>query len=144
VPNKVTVLKNGVWDILHIGHLNVLRAAAGFGTLVVGVATDEYVREYKDYTPVMNYHDRAALVGALRMVDVVVPYCGPGDTTAIYALGVSIVVIDEHFGIGETPHARRQWEARKKIRALGVQYVVVPYTSGISSTAIKEQLRENH
>lgn len=137
------VLKNGVWDILHIGHLNVLRIAAGLGTLVVGVATDEYVQEYKGCAPTVSFHDRAALVGALRMVEAIVPYTGPEDTTAVDILHVDIMVMDQYYGIGDAPHAKRQRDARKMMEARGVRYVLVPYTPNISSTILKEKLDEN-
>ena len=80
----ITVLKYGTWDPLHVGHLNVLEFAAQLGDrLIVGVATDEYIRTRKGSEPLMPYHDRARIIGALRMVDAVIPYNGPEDITPV-------------------------------------------------------------
>lgn len=64
----------GVFDMFHIGHLNVLqRAKEMCDYLIVGVSTDECVFSYKHKTPVIPYGQRAAIVSAIRYVDEVVP-----------------------------------------------------------------------
>ena len=64
----------GVFDMFHIGHLNVLqRAKEMCEYLIVGVSTDECVQSYKHKTPVIPYDQRAAIVSAIKYVDEVVP-----------------------------------------------------------------------
>jgi cytidyltransferase-like protein len=64
----------GVYDMFHIGHLNVIRRAKEqCDYLIVGVSTDELVQKDKGKTPVIPYEERAAIVSALRYVDMVVP-----------------------------------------------------------------------
>ena len=64
----------GVYDMFHIGHLNVIRRAKEqCDYLIVGVSTDELVQKEKNKTPVIPYKERAAIVGALKYVDEVVP-----------------------------------------------------------------------
>ena len=64
----------GGFDMLHIGHLNILTsAAARCDRLIVGVATDESLERMKGRPPIVPHTERMALVSALRMVDAVVP-----------------------------------------------------------------------
>ena len=64
----------GVFDLFHIGHLNVLKGAKErCDYLIVGVSTDEVVKENKNKVPVIPYDQRADIVGAIKYVDEVVP-----------------------------------------------------------------------
>ena len=65
---------SGMFDILHIGHINILKYAKGLCEhLIVAVGTDDFVRWRKKHEPIMPFEDRCAIVGALRFVDEVVP-----------------------------------------------------------------------
>ena len=64
----------GVYDMFHIGHLNILRRAKEqCDYLIVGVSTDELALTYKHKTPVIPFEERKAIVEAIRYVDKVVP-----------------------------------------------------------------------
>ena len=64
----------GVYDMFHIGHLNLLkRAKEKCDYLIVGVSTDECCESYKHKRPVIPYEQRAAIVAAIKFVDEVVP-----------------------------------------------------------------------
>ncbi|MDE5739832.1 MAG: adenylyltransferase/cytidyltransferase family protein [Bacteroidaceae bacterium] len=64
----------GVYDMFHIGHLNILRRAKEMCEyLIVGVSTDECVESYKHKAPIIPYEQRAAIVEAIKYVDEVVP-----------------------------------------------------------------------
>lgn len=66
---KVIGYTTGVYDMFHIGHLNILqRAREQCDFLVVGVSTDELVQKEKSKTPVISFEERCAIVGALRCV----------------------------------------------------------------------------
>ena len=69
----------GVFDMFHIGHLNILRRAKDMcDYLIVGVSTDKLVQSYKHKTPIIPYEERKAIVEACRYVDEVVPREGIG------------------------------------------------------------------
>ena len=64
----------GVFDMFHIGHLNIIRRAKEkCDYLIVGVSTDEVVQSYKNKTPIIPYEQRAAIVKAIKYVDEVGP-----------------------------------------------------------------------
>lgn len=135
------VYKCGVWDLLHVGHLNVIHIAASLGDkLVIGVATDEYVLEYKGRLPTIPFHDRARLVSEIRCVDAVIPYSAVDDMTPIELFGVDVIVVDEQYGRGDSEHSIKQKRARRKFERKGITLVEIPRTPGVSSTKIKESV----
>lgn len=123
----------GTFDLLHIGHVRIIRAAQGFGDrLIVGVSTDELVQSYKGKTPVVPFDERMEMVRALRDVDAVVAQHDQDKFAAWERMRFNVWVVgDDWFG---TP---KYEEYRHKLEAVGVHCVFVPYTSGVSSTSRK-------
>lgn len=73
VMSELVGYASGVFDLFHVGHLNLLRAASeNCDRLIVGVASDEYVHDFKGITPVIPYEERAEIVSHLRFVDEVI------------------------------------------------------------------------
>jgi len=130
------VFTAGVWDILHVGHLNLLNRAKALGdVLLVGVLTDEAAERYKP-RPVMPFEQRIELVRALRMVDEVYPVHDTNATPLIAELEPDILV---H---GSDISHKPGWEIGQTwIREHGGQFVVLPYTEGVSSTGLKNAVR---
>jgi rfaE bifunctional protein nucleotidyltransferase chain/domain len=133
---EVIVFTAGVWDILHIGHVNLLRRAKGLGDkLIVGVLTDEAAERYKP-RPVMSFDERRELVSMLRMVDEVVQVDDTNATPLLQQLQPDILV---H---GSDIVNKADWEIGQTwMRDHGRQFVVLPYTEGVSSTRLKSALR---
>ena len=137
----IIVYKAGAWDPLHAGHINVLNIAATLGDrLIVGVAADAYLKEYKQREVFYPLWDRMHIMSELRMVDIVIPYSGPEDLTPIDTFGVDIRVVDEYYGKGDSYLAVQQRKVMDLLRMRGVKIVVIPRTPYISSTKIRESM----
>lgn len=133
------VFVTGVYDLLHVGHVRYLQRAKEQGdVLVVCVATDD-CKKWRSgrEDPVIPFEQRCELVAALRCVDIVIPYRGPGTYDAVEKHGASIRVITEQFPY-DWP---RYLEDYEELERRGVKHVIVPYTLGVSSTQIKEVAR---
>ena len=133
---SVSVFTAGVWDILHIGHLNLLNRSKALGdVLLVGVLTDEAAERYKP-RPVMPFEQRIELVKALRSVDAVFPVHDTNATTLLMEIKPDILV---H---GSDISNKPGWEIGQTwMRETGRQFVVLPYTQGVSSTKLKDAVR---
>jgi rfaE bifunctional protein nucleotidyltransferase chain/domain len=131
---KVIVYTAGTWDMFHVGHLNILRAAKALGdVLIVGVKTDEVVMEFKGHYPLLSYEDRAAVVAACRYVDVVVPQRTQEKDDLLKKMDVDILVVGDD-----------RWEGRVEghdfMASQGRRVVYLPYTIGKSSTILRKTL----
>lgn len=135
------VYKRGAWDPFHIGHLNVLQIAANMGDiLVVGVATDDWIREYKHREPFYPFCDRVRILSELRPVDFVVPYTSAADIAPVDRYNVTVIVVDQLWGQGSNLLAKHQREMVELLRKRGVSFVEVPRTPNVSSTKIRGEL----
>ena len=129
------VFTNGVFDLLHPGHVDVLTAARAEGdALVVGVNSDDSTRRLKGPTrPIRSEIDRAFVVAALECVDCVVIFDEDTPLELITALRPDIVAkggdYDESTIVGA-----------KEVKSWGGRVVVVPLTPGHSTTSIIEKL----
>ncbi len=129
----------GVYDMFHIGHLNILkRAKDQCEILIVGINTDSLVEEYKHKTPVINEKDRLEIVKNIKAVDEVVF----ADT-----LDKNEMLNRLHFNaifIGGDWKGNPRWEKTKEEMAkIGVDVVFLPHTEGVTSTELRE-VKENH
>lgn len=122
----------GVYDMFHIGHLNVIRRAKELcDYLIVGVSTDELVQHDKHKTPVIPYEERAAIIGALKYVDQVVPQVDKNKVGAWEKYH-----FDKMF-VGDDWKGTETWNRfEEQFRPLGVEIVYLPHTDGISSTKL--------
>lgn len=128
----------GVYDMFHIGHLNVIkRAKEQCDFLIVGVSTDELVKSEKGKTPVIPYNERIAIVDAIKYVDMVVSQPDKNKMAAWEKY---------HFQkmfVGSDWKGTPQWdEFEKQFAPLGVEIVYLPHTDGISSTGLTEVIKD--
>jgi D-glycero-beta-D-manno-heptose 1-phosphate adenylyltransferase len=129
------VLTNGVFDILHIGHLRFLRAARALGdVLVVGITSDSSVSLNKPGRPVVPEVERAELVAALEPVDYAVIFGEPTADGLLRALRPSVYVKGSDYTLETLPEANTA-------RQLGVEIAFVPLIEGRSTSALIDALR---
>ncbi len=122
----------GVYDMFHIGHLNILaRAKAQCDFLIVGVSTDELVRKEKNKETIIKYEERAAIVESIKYVDKVVPQYNKNKLEAWEQYH-----FDKMF-VGSDWKGTKQWNKyEEEFSSLGVEITYLPHTDGISSTLL--------
>ena len=126
----------GVFDLFHIGHLNILRRAKEqCDYLIVAVSTDELVQDYKHKKPVICYEERVEIVKAIRYVDKVVPQVNRDKFAAWEKYRFHKMFVGDDWKGSSLFN-----EVEAKFRKVGVEVVYFPYTSGTSSTILKEAL----
>ncbi len=125
----------GVYDLFHVGHLNLLKNAKGMcDKLIVGVTVDELVA-YKGKQAMIPFEDRIEIVRSIKYVDAVVPQYDMDKLTACKKLGA------EFLFVGDDWYATEKWkEYEKQFEQEGIKIVYFPYTKGISSTQITKAL----
>ena len=125
----------GVFDLFHIGHLNILkRAKEQCDFLIVGVSTDEVVESYKHKIPVIPFHERCAIVEAIKYVDQVVP-----QTTMDKMEAYEKYHFDALFHGSDWKNSDMYNKIIEQLAEVGVDVVFLPHTEGISSTIIREK-----
>ncbi|HTJ22576.1 MAG TPA: D-glycero-beta-D-manno-heptose 1-phosphate adenylyltransferase [Gemmatimonadaceae bacterium] len=131
------VFTNGVFDLLHPGHVDVLLGARREGdALVVGVNSDESVRRIKGPSrPVRSSAERCYVLSALQMVDAVVQFEQDTPLELITTLRPDVLVKGGDYDEGSIVGA-------PEIRAWGGRVVVIPLTPGHSTTSTIARLRD--
>ena len=125
--------------MFHSGHARFLQRCAELGPVTVALNTDEFIEEYKGKPPVISYADRQRVLLACRYVDQVVPNIGGTDSKpSIEGVWPDIIAIG-------TDWARRDYYAQMGfdqdwLDERQIALIYIPYTQGISSTAIKERM----
>lgn len=127
----------GVYDLFHIGHLNLLKNARGMcDKLIVGVTTDDLVL-YKGKHAMIPYEDRLEIVRSIKYVDAVVPQGDMDKLSMCKKLGASYLFV------GDDWYGTEKWKNYEiEFEAAGVKIVYFPYTKGISSTLTTKMLAQ--
>lgn len=117
----------GVFDMFHIGHLNILRKAkAQCNHLIVGVTLDEVVQQYKDKIPVIPFEERMQIVGAIKYVDEVVPQVSMNKMEAWKKLHFDVM-----FHGNDWQGSSMYDEIVNDFQKVGVDVVFLPHTDGV-------------
>ena len=130
------VFTNGVFDLLHTGHIELLTAARALGdSLIVGINTDESVRRLKGPTrPVRTEAERAYVLAALECVDAVTAFDEDTPLELILAIRPDVLVKGGDYSPNTIV-------GRSEVESWGGRVHVVPLTAGHSTTRIIEALR---
>ncbi|MDO3626164.1 D-glycero-beta-D-manno-heptose 1-phosphate adenylyltransferase [Mucilaginibacter sp. BT774] len=134
---KKVVFTNGVFDLLHIGHITYMAKAAELGDkLVIGLNSDSSVRRIKgEHRPVNDQNSRAALLAALFFVDAIVVFEEDTPIKVITALMPDILVKGADYSIANIVGA-------KEVMANGGEVKTIDFVEGYSSTSIIKKIRE--
>lgn len=128
----------GVFDLFHIGHLNILRRSKELcDHLIVGVSTDDLVETYKHKRPVIPFEERVEIVKAICYVDEVVPQTSMDKLEAWNTLHY-----DALFHGSDWKGSSMYDEIEKELERVGATMVFLPHTTGTSSTMISERLKD--
>jgi glycerol-3-phosphate cytidylyltransferase len=131
----------GVFDLLHVGHLNLFeRCKARCDYLIVGVCDDEYVRAIKKKEPVMCEEDRVRIVRALKCVDEAVLV--DLETTQDKILAVEKFHFDVLFSGDDWKGTERYKRTEEQFAKRGVSIEYFPYTQGVSTSELKEKMKQ--
>ncbi|MEY8215157.1 MAG: adenylyltransferase/cytidyltransferase family protein [Colwellia sp.] len=125
----------GVFDLFHVGHVNLLRNAKGMcDKLVVGVTTDDLV-SYKNKKSVISFEERMEVVRSCRYVDAVIPQEDMDKFVQWQKIKFDVMFVGDDWFKSE------KWEAiDKQFKEEGVRVVYFPYSKGTSSTLINNVL----
>ncbi len=132
----------GVFDLFHVGHLNLLeRCKEQCEYLIVGVCDDEYVRDIKKKEPVVLEKDRVRIINALKCVDSaeLVDYKITDDKM----LALERFNFDVLFSGDDWKGTDRYKKTEEQFEKVGVCIEYLPYTMGVSTTDIKEKMKKS-
>jgi glycerol-3-phosphate cytidylyltransferase len=138
MSNKIIGYTTGVFDMFHIGHLNILkRAKEQCDYLIVGVSTDDLVRNEKNKTPVIPFDERMEIVSSIKYVDCVVPQVDKNKLGAWEKYKFNVMFVGSDWQ--NTP----QWiKYEKQFSKIGVKIVYLPHTDGVSSTQLTSFIKK--
>lgn len=131
------VFTNGVFDILHVGHVRYLAEARALGdALVVAINSDASVRQLKGAgRPLMNENERAEILAALRATSYVTIFDNLSPRTLIARLLPDVLVKGGDYALDEI-------HGREEVEAAGGRVVSLPFVGGVSSSAIIERMKK--
>lgn len=131
----------GVFDLFHVGHLNLLeRCKSMCDILIVGVCDDDYVRTVKHKEPVFSELERERILNAVDVVDAA--YLVDIETTNDKMLALRKFRFDVLFSGDDWKGSERYKKTEQDFAGLGVSIEYLPYTKGISTSKIKEDLSD--
>lgn len=128
----------GVFDLFHIGHLNILRESKKLcDKLIVGVTIDELVKKRKNKNPIIPYEERYEIIKSIKYVDQVVPQTHMDKYRAWKYLKFDVLFV------GNDWKGHPVWnELEKNLNEVGVEILYFPYTNTTSSTLITNILNK--
>jgi D-beta-D-heptose 7-phosphate kinase/D-beta-D-heptose 1-phosphate adenosyltransferase len=131
------VFTNGVFDLLHVGHVRYLAAARELGdALIVAINSDRSVRKLKgEARPLIGENERAEILGALRQVDYVTVFDDISPRSLIAALLPDVLVKGGDYGLDEI-------HGRAEVEASGGKVVSLPFVPGASTSRIIKKIKE--
>jgi len=133
----------GTFDLFHYGHVNFLKECKKIADrVVVSLNTDDFIRAYKKFDPIMDYSERKSSLLGCRYVDLVVPNIGGYDSKiAIARVNPDIIAIGDDWA--EKDYLGQLKCSQEWLDEHGIRLVYIAYTNGISSTELKRRIRSS-
>ena len=125
-------------DLIHPGHMNILKVANSYGDVTVGLLTDKAISTYKKL-PIMNFEDRFQVISNIKFVNNVIEQKTLDYTENLRNLKPKYVVHGDDWTTGIQKNIRKS--VIEVLKEWNGELIEVPYTEGISSTSIKNQLK---
>jgi len=134
---KRVVFTNGVFDLLHVGHVRYLAQARALGdALVVAINSDRTVRELKGPNrPIFDQSERAEIIAAMRYVDYVTIFDDVSPRSLIAELLPDVLVKGGDYDLD-------QIHGREEVEAAGGKVISLPFVEGTSTTALIERMKK--
>ena len=134
---KSLVFTNGVFDLLHVGHVRYLQQARGLGdALVVAINSDRTVRELKGADrPIFDEAERAEILAALRVVNYVTIFDDVSPRSLIATLLPDVLVKGGDYQLDEI-------HGREEVEAAGGNVISLPFVEGASTTTLIERMKK--
>lgn len=135
---KKLVFTNGVFDILHVGHVRYLARAQALGdALVIAINSDDSVRTLKGPgRPLMNQEERAEILAAMRAVTYVIIFDDVSPRSLIATLLPDVLVKGGDYALDEI-------HGREEVEAAGGRVVSLPFVEGVSTSRIIERMKKS-
>jgi len=133
---KIIGYTTGVFDMFHVGHLNILRQAKeNCDYLIVGVSSDELVESYKDKKPVIPFEHRKKIVESIKFVDEVIIQSHRDKMKSFHEIGFDVMFVGSDWKGTELFNV-----LKKDLKEYNVKIHFFQYTDGISSTILRKIL----
>src|SRR6185295_16390739 len=134
---KRLVFTNGVFDLLHVGHVRYLEQARALGdAMLVAINSDRTVRELKGLDrPVFNENERAEILAALRVVDYVTVFDDVSPRSLIAELLPDVLVKGGDYDLD-------QIHGREEVEAAGGEVISLPFVEGASTTTLIQRMKK--
>jgi phosphoenolpyruvate mutase len=124
-------------DIIHPGHMNILKEASSYGEVIVGLLTDQAIASYKKI-PLMSYEERLSVIDGIKYVSKIVKQDTLDYTNNLMDIKPKYVVHGDDWTTGIQKNVRK--EVIEVLKGWDGELVEVPYTKGVSSTSVREKL----
>jgi glycerol-3-phosphate cytidylyltransferase len=138
---KKILYTGGTFDLFHYGHVNFLQKCKMISDeVIVSLNTDEFIKTYKNTSPIMTYNERERSLLSCQYVDKVIPNIGGTDSRpSILEVNPNIIAIGDDWA--KKDYYKQMSFTQDWLDSHGIVLIYLPYTQGISTTELKNRLK---
>ena len=127
-------------DIIHHGHINILKKSKKYGSLIVGLMTDKGIKSYKKKLPFMRYKDRKTILQSIKYVDLIIPIAGLKYVEFAKKYKFNYFIHGDDWKKG--PQSYQRSCLKKIMRTWNGKVIDLKYTKNISSSKLKNNFKK--